>query len=337
MSNINLKKFTLSFMYKAGAFDVVHSLRPHRLTVLNYHRINDVKNPNFDNFHPNVSASPVQFSRQMDYLKDRFNFITVEEIIDWLKGETVLPKYPALITFDDGYRDNLTNAYPILKERNIPAVIFVSTDYMDSNKPFYWDLISYCFHHSTKRDVTLPFFGNSTIANKQAAAKLAEQFIVKLKTLPEEEKLKVIDEIPEILTVDIPEHAFRNNHLTWDEIRYLANNGISIGSHTQSHPILTRISRDAARRELEGSKSRLETELGKEVTSFAYPNGSRDDFDPETVQIVKSCGYDIGFSLISGSPNISKLNPIRYEINRIYIGKNDTMPRFAAKLSGLRY
>ena len=87
-----MKKFALSLMHKAGAFDAIHSLRPNRLTVLNYHRINDYSKPDFDNFLPNVSASPDQFAMQLDYLKDRFNFISVDDLIDWLNGEINLPK-----------------------------------------------------------------------------------------------------------------------------------------------------------------------------------------------------------------------------------------------------
>ena len=95
-------RHTRDFLFRAGAFDVIHRLTPGRLTVLAYHRVVDWNVPDFDTFKPVVSATPAAFAAQMDFICERFNVVSVSDVLAWLRGEKALPPYPALITFDDG-------------------------------------------------------------------------------------------------------------------------------------------------------------------------------------------------------------------------------------------
>ena len=146
-------------LIKSGIFDAARALSPQALTVLNYHRINDPDAADFDTFVPNVSATPGDFALQMDYVKKNYNVISCQQLISFLRGEAILPPHAAMITFDDGYYDNLSNAFPILKERNLPAIIFLTTGFMGATTPFYWDYVAYCFHHTTKRSANFPLVG----------------------------------------------------------------------------------------------------------------------------------------------------------------------------------
>jgi len=118
---------------------------PHRLTarpgldsvngpkviVLNYHKI--------DNMHISLSVKPEDFERQMKYLTEHnFHSITPQELYAALVDGTELPENPVLITFDDGYMDNYTNAYPILKKYGLKATIFVITGFLDRAQPGYF-------------------------------------------------------------------------------------------------------------------------------------------------------------------------------------------------------
>ena len=146
----------MEHLFLTSLFDRFHSLWPDRLTVLAYHRIGDPDAPGFDTFKPNMSATPAAFAAQMDFIRQRFSVISGSELVAWLQGQHKLPSHPALITFDDGYRDNFECALPILQQRNLPAIIFLATDYIGNTTPFYYDLAAYCFHHTHQNQVDLP-------------------------------------------------------------------------------------------------------------------------------------------------------------------------------------
>ena len=146
---------TLLLFYKLGVLDLARKITPNLLTVLNYHRIDDASREDFDTFRPNVSATSSEFAAQMDYVSRKYNVISGTELVAFIKGRHQLPAYAAMITFDDGYYDNYANAYPILKAQNLPAIIFLATDFIGSRKPFFWDLIAYCFFHTKKEQAQL--------------------------------------------------------------------------------------------------------------------------------------------------------------------------------------
>ncbi|PWH11786.1 MAG: hypothetical protein DDG60_16550 [Anaerolineae bacterium] len=326
---------SLALAFRVGLFDRLRLLHAQSLTVLNYHRIDHFDSPEFDLFKPNVSATPQEFSRQMDYVRGRYNVISVQQLAAWLKGEASLPPHAALITFDDGYADNLTYAFPILKACNLPAVIFLTTGFLETTRPFYWDLVAYCFHHTRRDSVILPGLGERFWNSVPQREKIMRAWIEMLKTLPDDEKNARIENLPASLGVSIPEKRFAGLYLTWEQIRTMHRQGIEFGSHTVSHPILTRISLEQVHRELTESRRTLEQEIGEPVVSLAYPNGQATDFSPAVVHAAQQAGFLLAFSLLPGPTRYQTVRRSPFTIRRIYIGNTDTLPRFAAKLSGL--
>jgi peptidoglycan/xylan/chitin deacetylase (PgdA/CDA1 family) len=112
-------------------------------------------------------------------------------------------------------------------------------------------------------------------------------------------------------------------------------NGVAMGAHTQSHPILTRVSPERARAEVQGSKARIEAELNQPVTSFAYPNGLPPDFNPTLQTMLPQLGLDAAFTLVSGPARLAEVRREPMAVRRIFIGNRDTLPRFAAKVMGV--
>ena len=326
----------LNFLFRLGLFDVLHYANLRRLTVLCYHRIEDPTHLDFDTFKPNVSATPEAFAEQINFISRRFNVISIDQLRAWLAGEARLPRYPALITFDDGYHDNFVNAYPVLSAANVPSVIFLATDYINATTPFYWDLAAYCFHHTAYDSVTLPVLGPVQWSTPEQKQTVLVQWLEILKTLSDAEKHQIITDLPVLLDVTVPEDTFAGMFLTWEQVREMAQNGITMGAHTQSHPILTRISLEDATQELQGSKQRIESEIKLPVTSLAYPNGGSSDFNPAIQTSAQELGFDVAFSLIVGPTSRNEARHDPMAIRRIFIGHKDTMPRFAAKVSGFR-
>lgn len=326
----------LKLFLQAGVFNLFHSFwGPNHLTVLAYHRVIDPDAPGFDTFKMNVSATPAAFAAQMDYLRRRFNVVSLDEVLAWLRGEGTLPPRPALITFDDGYRDNFDFALPVLRERNLPAVIFLATDYIGSVSPFYWDLVAYCFKHTRRTEAELPPLGGQRWSGEASRDALVNAWLCELKTIPDDDKWAAVRRLPQALGVPVPDEAFAGLHLSWDQVRAMVDAGIAMGAHTQSHPILTRVPLERARAEVLGSKARIEAEIGRPVTTLAYPNGLRPDFSPALQALLGESGFEAAFTLIAGPARLAEVRRGPLAIRRIYLTYKDTLPRFAAKVAGM--
>jgi peptidoglycan/xylan/chitin deacetylase (PgdA/CDA1 family) len=324
-------------MLKMGIFSTARRFNSSALTVLNYHRIDDVARSDFDTFAPNVTATPAEFARQMDYLQEHFSVISCDDLAAWLRGECELPPHPALITFDDGYYDNYANAYPILKARKLPAVIFLTTGLIGQHKPVYWDYVAYCFNHTRKDSVLLPDLQLVSWANDEERRKVIKRWIELAKRLPDLEKRCLIDGLSESLDISVPENAFSGLYLTWEQVREMSQNGIEMGSHTVEHPILTRISISQVENELIHSKERIEAELGKPVIAFAYPNGERADFSPDVINFVRQSGYQMAFTLVKERPSYALVRDNPLTIPRICLTSSDVFSRFVAKITWGQY
>ena len=325
----------LLLYHKLGILDLARKITPNLLTVLNYHRIDDAFREDFDTFRPNVSATPSEFAAQMDHVSRKYNVISGTELVAFIKGRHQLPAHAAIITFDDGYYDNYANAYPILKARNLPAIIFLATDFIGSRKPFFWDLIAYCFFHTKEEQAQLPLLGAQSWADRPTREVVMQRLIETLKKISDMEKQKVIDQLPQILGVDLPDEAFKNLMMSWSDAKELSENDIELGAHTASHPILTRISLGDTSDELSKSKQRIEAEIGKPSLSFAYPNGQSSDFNEKVVDRVQKAGFEIAFTLLPGPTRRITVRKNPLTIRRIFLSYTDSFPRFAAKLTGL--
>ncbi|NWF65646.1 MAG: polysaccharide deacetylase family protein [Chloroflexi bacterium] len=328
-----LVNLTLNALVESGAFRAMRQISPPTLTVLNYHRIADSADPTFTLFKPIVSATPEQFARQMDYVKDVYNVIDTKQLAAWLHGGGELPPNPAIITFDDGYYDNLSNAYPILKERGLTAIIFLATSYIGSVNPFYWDLAAYAFYH-TKKDCVQTLSNLICWSDQISRDKAVNTWVVSVKKLLDEEKQRQLDILIHDLDVAIPENAFHGLHLSWEQARSMTDGVIEFGAHTVTHPILTRVTFEQAAWEIFESKRRIEEEIGKPVNAFAYPNGGHADYSEAVCDLVRNSGCDMAFTLMPGPVSLGRVKKRPFEIPRVFLGDWDSFPRFVAKLSG---
>jgi peptidoglycan/xylan/chitin deacetylase (PgdA/CDA1 family) len=330
------RKKILDFVYTTGLVRAGRRLFRHSLTVLNYHRIGDLKLPGFDSFQPNVSADPDVFRQQMGYLSRWFNVVSIKNIVQWLHGQRSLPPYAAVITFDDGYLDNYTEAYPILKQYNFPAVIFLTTGHIDTDVPFYWDLAAYCFFHTKQDRVLFPDKTERSWANAAEKQQACHAWVASAKTLPDAEKQKLAAQLPGRLNVAIPKNHFKNLMANWEQVREMGKNGIEFGGHTIHHPILTCIPLEQARMEIAGSKTRIEEETGQPVYSFAYPNGMKNDLNPAIETLVSQAGYHAAFTLLPGPTSFREVRQNPFAIRRVFVMYSDSLPRFATLVNPLK-
>lgn len=200
------------------------------LRVLIYYKVNALPGNT-------LSTAPQMFSRQLRFVKEHYTIISPEQLISVVAKGGTLPNKSVLLTFDDGYRDVYDNAYPILKEMGLKALIFPATDYIGTNKPF-----------------------------------------------PHDERLPM-----------------PNPALDWTQLRIMQD-VFTVGSHTQSHRILTALPLDVAKEEIFASKAVLEDQLGCAVQFFCYPKGAAGQFSQPLEDLVQAAGYIGSFVTLTG-PN----------------------------------
>src|ERR1051325_1884192 len=327
------KRKVFDLAYKTGLVRAGRQLWAKSLTVVNYHRIDDLHRKDFDSFKPNVSATPEDFNCQMDYLAKWFHVVSVKDVVAWLDRKKDLPPYAALITFDDGYLDNYTSAYPILRKHSFPALIFLTTGHIGTDAPFYWDMAAYCFYHTQSDHLTFPDGRVEHWSNEKQRDEVNKNWIESMKVLPQSEKETFVQRLPDALGISIPTGFFQKLMMNWDQVREMQQGGIEFGAHTLHHPILTRISLEDVRAEVEGSKARIEKELGERVLSFAYPNGQVSDLSPSIEKIVADSGIRVAFTLLNGPSSLNEVKRDPYAIRRIFISNKHSLSEYAALLS----
>lgn len=306
-----------------------------RLTVLAYHRICECDVAEFPYLVANVSATPDMFRQQMQYVSDHFNVIDLETLRRHVTENAPLPERALLITFDDGYQDNFDNAAPILREFNLPAVIFIVSGRMTNPAPLWWDEVALYFHQTRLSTVDLPLVGTLDLTPIKPRERSLLTFLEALKLRPESEKAQIVRDLPDKL--DVPpmnpdEHPL---FMSWSEVRELAEWDIICQPHTETHPILTRITPEQAVIELMNARDAIESEAGYPAYALAYPNGQPSDHSREIRQILRELDYDLAFTLSAGPMPYADIRQQPYQIRRVFLSLNDTFDMFVMKVMGL--
>jgi peptidoglycan/xylan/chitin deacetylase (PgdA/CDA1 family) len=312
-------------------------LRPYSgiASCLLYHRVTD---QNFDpaEFHPNIGLSVHRdaFEEQIRYLSERHLCLSLPDAVDNLRNGT-LKRGSVIVTFDDGYLDNMTHALPILERYGVPATIYVSTALVDGSLTPWWyeqesilreaDFIEFS---AGERHVRLEL---GTAEEKYRAAGMLFDFMRAMDLASQGvlmNQLRSFRKRP---------FEFAHEMLTWDQVRELDRHPlITIGAHTINHPVLRKLSEDELLFEARGSKLILEERLNHPVLHFSYPFGSLDDAGVREYQLSAECGFHSAFTSNFG-PIFGAHAAKCHSLPRITIDYRDDFDRFRWKLLGIEY
>lgn len=279
------------------------------------------------------SVDTTAFTKQMQYLSQHYHVCPLEDVANALLNGTQLDQNTAVITFDDGYHDFYSHAYPILQKYDLPATVFITTGYVNTLQPFEWDELEFLLLSTNQNHVSLDDASQnhqeiptSTLPQRLEAISTISAI---LSQLPHNRKTKVLANLRDQIDVIQPEYAI-TPALTWDEIIEMSEHNIHFGAHTVTHPILTAIPISEAKSEILESKHELERHLNQAVTAFAYPTGREEDFNPEIIAILKDAGFLCSVTAIPGTVSTSS---DRYAMKRLGSGRSFTDMKFI--LSGL--
>lgn len=302
------------------------------LRVLCYHRIGEPGSVGELGWRPVISATPEDFAAHMSQVAEFGHPVSLTDVIRHVEGTGSLPARPILVTFDDGYKDNLEIASDVLAAKGIPAVLFVATDWVDRGEPFFWDVAGEAFRRTSRSSFDLPLLGPVAWRDDRERFDVANQWIERAKRLAPDPRARATRSLLDRLDVDDPASDLQTLRLDWDDVRRMAEDGWEIGAHTAGHTILSTVDRSTAEREIVSSRDRIKSELGKEVTAFAYPNGGAADYQPTHVDVLGAAGFSLAFTLRPGPMRLDRVVDTPLEIRRIFVGNGDSSDRFRVKL-----
>lgn len=331
MFEINGKKNFLSKIVCNKALLVFVKMlgNKHNLRVLAYHRVMDFNEESYLFDEELISCSMDTFDRQMEFVADNYNVISFDDLTTLIVNNEPLSDNYLIITFDDGYADNYNNAFPILKKYGLKATFFISTDYIDSNEPFWFELITYL---SKKNLLTKEFVshitGNAEISNEEKLIEL-RRFLI---AAPNKQRLDVLSQVRELVNIDLSNPEFDMiRTMTWDQIIEMSKSGMEIGSHSQSHLILGNAELEEIRIELKESKRIIEEKLGKNISTLCYPVGGHEfAINDEVIQQARRLDYNWGVSYFTGINRENNWN--KYMLKRIRIERDISDSLFRCSL-----
>lgn len=263
-----------------------------RLTIALFHRVLPRPDPLLVD-EPDIR----RFAEQMRWLASTFRVLPLPEALQRLY-EGCLPSGALAISFDDGYQDNVLNALPILRELGLPATFFVTTGFIEGG--MMWnDRVLEAVRHWPHARVNLTDLGLGNFDLGVGRATVMDQLLGALKYRPYQER----DALSAALLERSGAPPIRKM-LNEQEIRRLRAAGMSIGGHTENHPILHGLDRGDAEREIVENKRRLEAVLGEALDIFAYPNGKPfRDFDAREIEVLRASGYRYAMTTAVGAAN----------------------------------
>ena len=284
----------------------------HVAAVLSYHRVCDAE---LDPFL--LAVTPERFAEHLEVISERWRPMSLREAVESLRAGK-LPSRAVVLTFDDGYADNLHGAKPLLERHGIPATVFVTTGYLGGEREFWWDELVRILLGSERlpgslrlriadRDFDWSLGTDAQYAQSARRRHRSWSVLVEeeptarhtllrslhsvLRPLPTPQREPVLERLRE--WAGTPARARPTERaLTDEEVSRLADGGlVEVGGHTVTHPVLSSCSPREQQREVTASRDRLRELLDRPVSSFAYPFGAAGDYSATTVSIVRGGGF----------------------------------------------
>ena len=245
-------------------------------------------------------------------LSKHYNFVSLSAAVEMLTGQMPMQPYSLVVTFDDGYRNNLTHAMPVIRRHGAPATIFVATGHVEHRRPFWFDRLDYAIQHAAGAVSEIRIKGLTVRLKSRARPDLARAYkrlrvAAKSGDGDDGDLRDQLRSIAESLEEGAPRRiadVFEDDDwvsvATWNEIREAGDRAddVRIGSHTVDHVRLALVDDQTAREELAESKRMIEARTGGPCEHLSYPNGS---YNRRVAELARQCGYTCAVTTVEGT------------------------------------
>lgn len=334
-----IEGFLVPILFHSQLYRAARQVNRHTPVIVMYHGFTASDSQdgiaNYEEKHLHVRA----FERHLAFLKTHHNVVPLHDLVRAYTAGAPLPERAAVITIDDGYRSTYTVAYPALVRFQLPAAVFLATEFVDGRRFLWTDRVEYAVNHARCDTLAVTIGTESHRLDLQTGeARMAadRRLRSRLKALEQETRdagVEAIERAAGCSVYDGRDGGALYAPLDWSEASTMVRSGlISIGSHTHTHIILSRCTPARAADEMRVSKEIIESRLGTECRLFCYPNGRLGDFNAGTKALLKEHGYTGALTTVYGS-NGRKADV--YELKRYNLGKPMMRGEVAVRLSGI--
>ncbi len=317
-----------------------------RAVVLMYHRVLTSEEQLKTNSHPGIVVDRATFAKQMAILKRRFEVLSIDKFMSRMEQQVPFDDSSCLITFDDGWRDNFSNALPILQRYALPAIVFLPVNFVGSRRRFWQEQLTHLTYQAVVqvrkepdryhkiKCLLAPVCLESALDLQESGLRDAVMERVRRhKELAPSLIAKALADLANELHTCTDGTEDVDGFLDWDQVVTMSQQGIRFGGHGAEHRLLTNVPVDEASAELRRAKEVIDSHLREQEPcfSFSYPNGN---CSPSVVDLVKKSGYRIAFTTERG---FVKCDDDRFTVRRINIheGMTSSIPMFLARIVGL--
>ena len=296
------RKIAKNLFMSSGVLRFAHKLSGPAAVILRYHSIQDRP----EQYDTTIGCDSIHatsiFERQVELIARRFNAVSMDDIALFLKGAKSLPPRAVAVTFDDGYKDNVRLAAPILNRFGVAGTFYVLVDSVDRSRAPWYCVLRHAFataRNSKWKDPATGAMQDLTDARSRRTASYGGADIcAKLGSAERQEW--VASAVSFLDPPSFPDESAIM--MSWDDARNLVKSGHIVGSHTMTHPNVAYISEADARCELAESKVKLEKELGEPVKHFSYPHPALyPQWNEATLNITEELGYTTATTTTSGA------------------------------------
>ena len=290
-------------LYKSRVMDLYHRLRNRdALTVIMYHRVLSPTDPRWATCDPDYTISDALFASTVRFFKRHYNIVSIDDVLTAHAGRQRLPPRALLITFDDGWKDNVDYALPILQRENAPALLFTVADAVNRNEPFFQEQLIAAWRMQRLSNDDLHEMAASADApdthRSNEGLSLLRILIAALEMLSPQRRANILS--PYAMQL-----AESTRHMvTADELKQLRAGAIAVGLHGKTHTPMTRaVDVDAELGEARNVVAQLLNVDKAQLNTLSFPHGR---WTPEILDRARRLGYSLLFTSV---PSLNKTFP----------------------------
>lgn len=323
-----LRPPALTLMRSLGVHHLSRWMNRHRLLAVMYHGLKPVNGKTNSWLLVSVDA----FERQLRYLKKYYDVVSVSEAAQVLERGERFDRPTCCLTFDDGYRNNYTLGWPLLKKYGLPATIYLATDLIGTNQIHWTVKLEQAFLTTPVQVLDLSDLDLPTYDVRRDPSACTD-LTARIYRCHDEDRERVLHAAFKRLKLSKDFDFSDFLPMSWAEAEEMYESGlVEFGGHTRSHAVVSALDDDQLQLEIAGSMTDISDRFGAPATSFAYPNGTINDFDERAKATVRETGAKVAFSTIRG---LNEIDRDLFELRRVHVCNRTSLTEFQMATSGV--